>query len=85
MGGMKLEKDKLKVVIFLSNIIVEGNIHVIQKSRLTDFLNSNQIKDFIPVTNATIEILATKEKINVEFIEINKKEIKALYQKNSEL
>ncbi len=85
MGGMKIEKEPKKVVIFLQDLKVEGNIHLMPKTRLTDILNSNQIKDFIPITNATIEVLSTKETYAVELVEINKCEMRAVYLKSDEI
>ncbi len=84
-GGLKLDKDIHKVVIFMDDLKIEGNMYFTHKSRFTDVLNSTQIKDFIPITNATVEKLSTKEIFVVELVEVNKHQIKALYLKNSEL
>ena len=84
MGGLKLNKDIHRVIIFMDDLKIEGNMYLIQQSRLTDVLNSTHIKEFIPVTNATVVTLSTKESVTVELIEINKHAIKALYIKSSE-
>ncbi len=75
----KVSKERYRVVIILDNMTVTGNIHIMPRSRLTDVLNSNHFKDFIPVTDAEIEIYNTDIKKFIDLIEVNKSKIKAIY------
>lgn len=46
-------KSKVRVVVVLDTWRIEGDMHVLQGSRLTDALNS-KAKDFLAVTDAVI-------------------------------
>ncbi len=76
---LKVDKEKCRVVIILDNMKIIGYIHLTPRSRLTDILNSNQIKDFLPVTDAEVEIYTNGCKRFVDFIEINKNKINVIY------
>jgi hypothetical protein len=76
---LKIEKEKYRVIIMLDNMTIIGNIHLTPRSRLTDVLNSNQIKDFIPITDAEIETYNTGQKQFIDLIEVNKNKINAIY------
>jgi hypothetical protein len=79
LGGMKIDKEKKRVVVFLDDTQIAGDIYLTPKTRLTDILNSTQTKDFIPITNATIDILSTKQTLDIKLIEINKNKIKTIF------
>ncbi len=76
---LKVRKGRYRVVMLLEDMKIIGDIHITHRSRLTDVLNSNQIKDFIPITNAEIEVYKTNEKRFVEFMEVNKTKINVIY------
>ncbi len=76
---LKVQKEKYRVVMLLEDMKIIGDMHITPRSRLTDVLNSNQIKDFIPITNAEIEVYKTNEKRFVDFMEVNKTKINAIY------
>ncbi len=75
--GLKVEKEKYKATIVMNNMRIKGYIHIMPKSRLTDVLNSAQIKDFIPITDAEVEY--NGKTIYLNFVEVNKNHIQALY------
>ncbi len=75
--GLKVEKERHKVTIIMDNLKVRGYIHLMPKSRLTDVLNSTNIKDFIPITEA--ELTHDGETVYLQFVEINKHKINAIY------
>ena len=47
------KKDTIRVMIITKDHRIEGDIHVLEGSRLTDSLNSKN-KDFYAITNASI-------------------------------
>ena len=50
---MYASKDKVRAVIVSGGFRIEGDLHILAGTRLTDALNSKG-KDFFPVTDATI-------------------------------
>lgn len=56
---MYSQKDRLHVVILIRSLQIEGDLHVLAGSRLTDALNSKG-KDFFPVTDATISAVGAE-------------------------
>lgn len=50
---MYTSKDKVRVVVITNHYRLEGDMHVLSGSRLTDSLNS-KAKDFLAVTDASI-------------------------------
>ena len=81
---MKIYKEKVDVVIYLSNCRIEGTIHIPQGGRLTDFINV-QNKNFIPVTDAKITSTDTPQKFayNVNLLQVNKDFIQTLFPKDA--
>lgn len=55
---MYTNKDTVRCFIATSEFRVEGDMHVLSGSRLTDALNS-KAKDFLVVTNASVYDLKT--------------------------
>ncbi len=76
----KVEQDKLDVVIFIQNFMIEGTIYTLTRERLSDFLNVP--RQFIPVTGADIYLLPEKRLVDkVKFLDINKNYISAIFPK----
>ena len=48
------QKDRLHVVMLAQGLQIEGDLHILAGTRLTDALNSKG-KDFFPVTDASIQ------------------------------
>jgi hypothetical protein len=53
---VRIEKDDVSVVIYTEHRRVEGRIHPLRGSRLSDFLNSDRLGTLIPVTDARVFI-----------------------------
>ncbi|MDD3802982.1 MAG: hypothetical protein PHW02_01175 [bacterium] len=51
---MAFEREKVKSIIFTTELEVTGMVHIPPGGRLTDFLN-NLAKPFIPITDADIK------------------------------
>lgn len=81
---MRIDKEKVEVVIYLSNCKIEGTIHIPQGGRLTDFINVPN-KSFIPVTNAKITSTDKTNQFtyNVKLLQVNKAFIQTLFPKDS--
>jgi len=80
---MKARKDQLKVVIFTSQHKIQGNLHLIENSRLSDILNTeSQSRDFLPITDAIITDLRTSHIIHAGFISLNKKQIELVIEEH---
>ncbi len=75
--SLKVEKEKHKVTLILTNMKIKGYMHVMPKSRLTDALNAPQTREFIPITDAEVEI--NGDKIFLNLIEVNKNHVVAVY------
>ncbi len=54
------QKEKIRVVVYTLSYRIEGDMHIIPGSRLTDILNV-KAKDFIPFTD--VKILAPQEDV----------------------
>jgi hypothetical protein len=78
---MKAIKDQLKVVIFTSQHKIQGNLHLIENSRLTDILNTeSQTRDFLPITDAIVTDLRTSHIVNAGFLSLNKRQIELVIE-----
>ena len=76
----KVEQDKVDVVVFIHNFMIEGTIYTLTRERLSDFLNTH--RQFIPVTGASIYLLPDKKLLDkVEFLDINRNYISAVFPK----
>jgi hypothetical protein len=76
---MQTQKDKMAVVVLVGDWRVEGDIHILADSRLTDALNSRS-KDFLAITDATIQDAKTGVLIaRTSFLDINRTSISLIY------
>jgi hypothetical protein len=81
MGGAALytSKNKVRCVLAVSNWRVEGDIHVLQGSRLTDSMNS-KAKDFIAVTDAVVYDVGTgRELFRPPYIAVNQMMVAGIF------
>jgi hypothetical protein len=79
---MYSQKDRLHVVILTKGLQVEGDLHVLAGSRLTDALNSKG-KDFFPVTDATISLAGAEEPLRkVKYIAVNRDSIDCIMEED---
>lgn len=74
---LKLEKREVKSIIFTPQHKIEGNVHVFQKGKLADFINSPLGGDFIAVTNVKVYSAEEEDKLLFEsdFMNVQKKYI----------
>jgi hypothetical protein len=81
---MKIDKEKVEVIIYLSNCKIEGTVHIPQGGRLTDFINVPN-KNFIPVTDAKITSIDKTNQFayNVNLVQINKNFIQTLFPRSA--
>lgn len=76
---MYTEKDKVRVVVITANFRVEGSLHVLAGSRLTDSLNSKS-KEFLAVTEAKLWSIGDNELMyETPYIAINRSAIDAIF------
>jgi hypothetical protein len=74
------QKDRLHVVILTQGMQIEGDLHVLAGSRLTDALNSKG-KDFFPVTDASICQFGTTDVLySVQYIAVNRDSIDCIME-----
>jgi hypothetical protein len=72
-------KDKMKVVLFVEAWRIEGDMHVLSDSRLTDALNS-KAKEFLVVTDAKIFDATSGALIHeAAFLDVNRLSIALVY------
>ncbi len=80
----KIQKDKLLVAILTRDYRIEGEIHLLPGSRLTDFVNSKTNEDFIAMTHAEIISLDNDKTVTkVAYLAINKSSITMAYPLDS--
>jgi hypothetical protein len=76
---VQTKKDRVKVVVYVDDWRVEGDLHVLSDSRLTDALNA-RMKDFLAITDATIYDARSGEKlVDTKFLDINRTSISIIY------
>ena len=77
---MYSHKDRLHVVILTQGMQIEGDLHVLAGSRLTDALNSKG-KDFFPVTDARICKVGSDDVLySVQYIAVNRDSIDCIME-----
>jgi hypothetical protein len=74
------QKDRLHVVMLVQGLQIEGDLHILAGTRLTDALNSKG-KDFFPVTDATISKVGDAEPLySVKYIAVNRESIDCIIE-----
>jgi len=73
---MKARKEQLKVVVFTSQHKIQGQLHLVENSRLSDILNTESVsRDFLPITDALVTDRSDGKTFKVGFLSVNKKKI----------
>lgn len=74
-----IEQQEIMVCIHTQNYRITGKIHLPPGGRLSDFINAQ--RNFIPVTEATMETGSTGEKLafKIRFLNLNKNYIVAIF------
>ncbi len=57
---MYQQKQSIRILILTDGFSVEGDLHILAGSRLTDALNSHN-KEFFPITNAKISRIGSDD------------------------
>ena len=77
---MYTQKDRLHVVMLTAGMRIEGDLHILAGTRLTDALNSKG-KDFFPVTDATVAKMGETEPLYaVKYIAVNRDSIDCIIE-----
>jgi hypothetical protein len=77
------QKDRLHVVMLAQGLRIEGDLHILAGTRLTDALNSKG-KDFFPVTDANIAKIGDAEPLyTVKYIAVNRDSIDCIIEAES--
>lgn len=72
-------KDKVRVVVITDRFRIEGEMHVLAGSRLTDALNS-KAKDFMAVTSAALYSLDSGQLVyEPSYVAVNRDAIVAIF------
>jgi len=72
-------KEKVKVVVYTDEWRVEGDLHILSTSRLTDALNAPG-KDFLAMTDATVYDSRTGAEVTrTKFLDVNRTKIAVVY------
>ena len=76
---MYTNKDQVRVMIVTDIFRIEGLLHILTGSRLTDALNSKS-KDFLAITDAKIFALTDDSLIySPEYIAVNRDSISCIF------
>jgi hypothetical protein len=81
MGGSAVytSKNKVRCVLAIRTWRVEGYLHVLEGSRLTDSMNS-KAKDFIAITDAVIyDVASGRELFRPPYIAVNRTHISGIF------
>jgi len=80
--NIKLDKDLIPVTIYTDmSIKIQGFVHVIKTSRLSDMLKSSFGKsEFIPVTECNLFDIRTNKNSKVDFLLLNRDHIVIIYE-----
>ena len=76
---VQTKKEKTRVSLWVGDWRIEGDLHVLYESRLTDALNSRS-KDFLAVTDAIIFDARTGAELRrTPFLDVNRMSITVVY------
>lgn len=72
-------KDRLKVVVVVDTWRIEGYMHILSESRLTDALNSKS-KDFLAITDAKVfDVMSNTLLFQAEWLDVNRMSISVIF------
>lgn len=71
---MFVEKDKVRILISIPGYRIEGDAHIMNGIRFSDFLNESKV-DFVPMTNVDIFDWKGEFLYKAKFLAINKEKI----------
>jgi len=75
--SLKMEKAKIEATLYTQHLMIEGEVHIMEGERFTDFMNAEprfQTRhDFIPVTNSKVYSLPEDKLLyETSFLNVNK-------------
>lgn len=80
---MKALKERLKVIIYTAQHKIQGQLHLVENSRLSDILNTESVsRDFLPITDAHVTDLRSNNVTQVGFLSVNKKLIEMVMEEH---
>jgi len=75
-GALKVARSQVSVVIFTQSCRIDGKIHALPGSRLTDYMNASPGQTFLPVTEARVYPLSGETPLyTVDFLNVNRNHI----------
>ena len=78
---MKSRKDQIKVTLYTSQHRIEGILHLVENSRLSDILNTENLsRDFLPITKAIMTDLRNNKITEADFLSVNKNHIELVME-----
>ena len=75
---MYASKQKINVVILTNSVRIEGEMHLVSGTRLTDIVNV-KTKDFFPITDAKVFGGSGSLIYDLNYIAVNRDEIVAIF------
>ncbi len=78
---MKINREKVRVLVYTNNALIRGNIYLPPGGRLTDYVNKVS-GDFIPITDAEINVYG-RETIKTSLMQLNKDYIEFIVPEES--
>ena len=75
--SLKMEKAKMEAVLYTQQLRIEGEVHILEGERFTDFMNAEPRfrtrHDFMPVTNSKVYSLSEERLLyETSFLNVNK-------------
>ena len=80
---MRVEKIAYEVVIFTESYKIEGEIHLIEGERITDFVRTVD-STFLPITNVTLSTVKNGQFLyKTEFLSLNRDKISIIMPRHN--
>lgn len=78
---MKIVSKPVSITAYTTNTIIKGLYQLNEDTRLSDVLNAkNTGKEFLPIKDATVTNINTKEEIKVPFLSLNRNSIEIIFE-----
>ncbi|PLX16196.1 MAG: hypothetical protein C0601_11280 [Candidatus Muiribacterium halophilum] len=78
-SGIKVKKDKMRVILHTRTHLIQGEVYLYEESRLSDILNAESDKLYLPMTNIKMKQNGSDKETKKDFILVNKTTIELLY------
>lgn len=78
---MKIVSKPVSITAYTTNTVVKGLYQLTEDTRLSDVLNAKVAgKEFIPIKDATVTNIHTKEEFTVPFLSLNRSNIEIIFE-----